>query len=825
MVIHTSQLAQITGGTPFGEGGSVREFAFDSRSLVLGGNIMFVAFKGSAHNGHNYIGALVERGVRYFIVEQGFDIAPYAASNCFFLVVENSLSALQNIAGYCRKMIVGTVASITGSNGKTIVKEWIARLWTNQDKIFFSSPKSYNSQLGVALSIAMAEKEAAVSLFEAGISGVGQMASLQRIISPDVVLFTNIGEAHSQNFASLEAKVEEKLLLAASAKVLITASSNTLICTKAKEVLNNSVRLFTWGWNLVDDVCILSQVQNRGRSAISFKFNNKVYNIEVPFTDNTSLENIMHVIAFYCCVAPCELPGVALRVASLEAVAMRLELRRGRGGSKIISDTYNSDLGSLSIALDYMVSVCDGMPMRVVLSDIFQSGYSPDVLYAKVAEMVRSKGVQEVVAIGEGLISCRALFDGISCLFYNTTDEFLNDLPLMDYSGSVVLLKGSRAFAFERISYQLEEQIHSTVFEVDLGAMASNLDYYRAIVGPKVLTMAMVKASSYGSGAVEVALALEKRHINYLAVAYADEGVELRRAGVITPIVVLNSEPSGYTKMVEYNLEPEIYDFFSLRLFYSESVRLGVAHYPIHIKIDTGMHRLGFEEADIAKLILELKAMSRNVLVRSIFSHLTSADNPSHDEFTLSQISLFDRLSSQILAAFPSVTILRHICNSAAIERFGFAHFDMVRLGIGLYGIGCTEASCSALQPVGALKSVISQIRECAVGESVGYNRQQVLTRNSRIATIPIGYADGLRRSLSCGKWAVEVRGSLAPIVGNICMDACMVDITDISAQIGDSVVIFGLSPTVSRMAMVLGTIPYEILTSIAPRVKRIYFS
>ncbi|HIS34620.1 MAG TPA: bifunctional UDP-N-acetylmuramoyl-tripeptide:D-alanyl-D-alanine ligase/alanine racemase [Candidatus Avirikenella pullistercoris] len=817
MEYNITLLAEITGGKVIGAERSVRYFMYDSRNVFDKEDVMFVAIRGTAHDGHHYIGELIARGVHLFMVEPDFE--PVSLEKASYLVVPDTLAGLQRIAAYHRQCYAGTVLGITGSNGKTVVKEWISQLW-EREKALFRSPKSYNSQLGVALSLAMLNDEP-LAVVEAGISRKGEMERLERMIKPDIVLLTNIGEAHSENFSSWKEKLDEKLELAADASVIIYCNDDERIRNAVTERFPGR-RLIGWGMNEFSPLRVVSRkVGAVSGQEIEFSYKERTFKVELPFGDDASYENVMSALAFYACFDETDLARVVERCSRLEPVAMRLELKAGISGSRIVNDSYNSDLNSLSIALDYLSSVGKDCSRRiVVLSDIYQSGYEKGVLYGKVAELIKGKKVDYLVGIGPDIIENREVFKGIETAFYMTTDDFIRYADRKYFAHAAILLKGSRRFSFERISRVFEEKIHTTVMEVDLDAMVYNLNYYRGLLQSGVRMTAMVKASSYGSGSVDVARALEQQHIDNLAVAYTDEGVVLREGGITTPIIVLNSEPGGYASMIEHRLEPEIYDFASLESFCKEVRRAGESAYPIHIKLDTGMHRLGFGEFELEELIFRLKG-NNDIRVRSVFSHLTSSDNPAHDSFTLGQIEAFDRISSRICEALKPYKIIRHICNSSAIERFPQAQFDMVRLGIGLYGI--SPLGRHNLHVVNTLKSVIVQVKRHTRGESVGYNRQQVLDHDAVIATVPIGYADGLRRKLSCGNWSMRVNGKMAPIVGNICMDACMIDITGIDAGVGDSVVVFGNVPSIEDMAEKLETIPYEILTGISSRVKRVY--
>ena len=807
-------MASVVGGTLLGPDAEITSFAFDSRLVTETQGVLFVALSaGKGREGTRFVPEMEGRGVRAFLLPNTYEGAPENGGS--FLKVDNPLKALQQLATWHRDHYQGCVAAITGSNGKTVVKEWIAQLWTEQEPLF-RSPKSYNSQLGVSLALLMMDQEP-LAVIEAGISQPGEMERLEAMIRPEITVFTGIGEAHRENFSDAEQLLREKLILARKSRILIAPGDDADLCRKMRELCPNS-RLFTWGEKEGCDIQVTARNICGGHNHIEFIHEGKTFHIDLPFTDEAAYRNVLSAVAFYAAAGK-PLEPVTAAARQLQAVAMRLEIRKGLKGSCIINDVYNSDLASLQIALNHLSGLLPKGRRIVILSDIYQSGYDDDTLYTRVAELIKAGKVNLFIGVGPALQRHAPLFEGMEAQFFSSTDDFIAQAGTYDFAESAVLLKGCRSFRFERITRFLEPQLHTTTLEVDLGAMAHNLAYYRSKLAPGVRCMAMVKALGYGSGDVEVAAELQRQHIDFLAVAYTDEGVTLRQGGIRTPIVVLNSEPESFASMIEYDLEPEIYDFDSLEGFISETLRYSVTKYPIHIKLDTGMHRLGFAEEELPELIRRLNATSA-VAVRTTFSHFTSSDEPSHDRYTLQQIERFSRMSRTLTDGI-GYPVIRHLCNSAGIERFPQAQFDMVRLGIGLYGI--SPIGKEGLKPVSTLSSTVVQIHHHKAGETVGYMRRGVLTRDSDIATLPIGYADGLRRALSCGNWSVRVNGQFAPIIGNICMDACMIDVTGIEVQVGDKAVIFGDRPSVEQMAEKLGTIPYEVLTDVAPRVKRIY--
>lgn len=774
-----SQIAKICSGEHYGKDVVVSCVVVDSRTATDTQGAMFVAMRGVNHDAHNYISEMESRGVVAFMTEHAVDVS----ENCGVVVVKNSLSALQTLASYRRAHFTGEVVGITGSNGKTMVKEWIAQSVGDSVKLF-RSPRSYNSQLGVALSLMMLPDDADIALIEAGISQVGEMERLEKMIAPDTVIFTGFGDAHQANFESEEQKALEKLVLAKNARRIIYNSAY-------KDFADTLERLYK------DRELIDAAQQNLSSEGVLYVDNARIV---AAFCDSNSLPR----------------PDFSL----MQPVSMRLEVKQGVDDSVIIDDSYSSDIASLTIALDYLKSVAATSRKIVILSDILQSGLSEADLYKSVAEKLSQCGVELFIGVGESIYSHRELF-GVNSLFFKNTQSLIDNLANIDVSSATVLVKGNRNSRIERISHLLELKSHTTHLEVNLRAMERNINFFRSKLSATTKLVAMVKASSYGAGDTEVARMLCKQGVDYLAVAFADEGVKLRDGGVDMPIVVLNADDNSFDIMVAHNLEPEIYSIRSLDSFVRAA--RGKREYPIHIKFDTGMHRLGFEAKDIDLLLDRLLKYRDTVKVASLFTHLCAADNPTEDEFTRSQIALFKDLSSRVANAV-GYPVLRHAAASAAMMRFSEAHFDMCRLGLGLYGYGYPDNG--SLEAVSTLKTRIVQIRTVEAGQSVGYGREGRLLRTSRIATIPIGYADGLDRHLGCGRWSMVVAGKKAPTVGRICMDSCMIDVTDIAdVEEGDQVTIFSAEKgcTAQDMAQILDTIPYEVLTSVSERVKRIY--
>ena len=778
-----SDIARIVGGELRGDDLRIREIATDSRSVTQSADTLFAAINGKHHDGHNFVERMALRGVRSFIVEREMELS----KECSMIIVENTIAALQRLAEYHRSLFRGTIVGITGSNGKTIVKEWAARSMPSTVRSF-ASPKSYNSQLGVALSLLMLEGEEQVAFIEAGISEPGEMERLERMIRPDIVVITSIGDAHSANFASEEQKIEEKLKLCLNAKTIIYSKEyrslerHIIARYSDRELIDSSSES-------VDEILELSD-------ALS--------------VDAAHVAALMHKLGY----------GVDGAVFSAK-VAMRLELKEGIDNSMIIDDTYNSDINSVIVALDALHRQSMGRRKIAVISDILQSGMAEEELYRRVAEAVKNAHIDHLIGVGAKIAKHSKLFD-LNSSFYYSTDELLENFSRERWADSVILVKGSRDSRFERIIRLLERRTHTTTLEVDLAAMKKNLNYFRRHLPHQHPIVAMVKAWSYGTGDVDVARMLQHEGVAYLAVAFADEGVTLRLKGITMPIVVLNADHDSFDVMISHDLEPEIYSFQSLDEFRRAVHRAGRENYPIHVKLDTGMHRLGFVEDDI-DLLGRAIHLDTTLRIASIFSHLSCADIPAEDDFTRKQLESFEYMSSQLIE-WLDYTPLRHIANSAAIVRFKEAKYDMCRLGLGLYGYGFEHNE--ELIPVATLSTRIVQIKQLRKGESVGYGRTERLERDTTIATIPVGYADGLDRHLGNRRWSVSVKGKRAAILGRVCMDSAMIDISDIEGvAVGDKVTIFGgeRGLTLEDMARVLDTISYEIMTSISARVKRIY--
>ncbi|MEI6764986.1 MAG: bifunctional UDP-N-acetylmuramoyl-tripeptide:D-alanyl-D-alanine ligase/alanine racemase [Bacteroidota bacterium] len=800
----------------------VKDLIIDSRNVSAPANALFFAIVGKRNDGHRYLRDLYIKGVRNFVVSTlPEDIDTY--ENACFILVEDTLKALQAVAANHRKKFNIPVIGITGSNGKTIVKEWLFML-LSQDKRIVRSPKSYNSQVGVPLSVWQMQPEHDIAIFEAGISEPDEMDKLQPVIQPTIGIFTNIGAAHDKNFINTMQKVGEKLKLFTKVKTMIYCPDYFEIQDRIiKSEIFKNIHNFSWSRKLKSNMLITGTEKKQSETLITATYNGETISIVIPFIDNASVENAIHCWALMLHLGY-ENSVIASRMLQLSPVAMRLEMNEGINNCSVINDSYNSDINSIGIALDFLNQQKQHKKKTLILSDILQSSLDDDTLYSEVAKLISEKGVARLIGIGKAISRQASKFD-IEKVFYPDTESFLKELSPSFFHNETILLKGARAFEFEQIGRMLQQKSHETVLEINLNALVHNLNYYRSRLKPETKIMAMVKAFSYGSGSYEIASTLQYNNVDYLAVAYADEGVELRRSGITVPIMVMSPEEQSLDILLKYNLEPEIYSFRVLNLL-KETIRIqglnAGMRIPVHIKLDTGMHRLGFDPGEVDELIAALKEEPL-ILVRSVFSHLAASDETKHDEFTRKQIDVFREAGEKIKSAFDE-PVLMHLLNSSGINRFGSAQFEMVRLGIGMYGIAFDKKEQSALQNVSTLKSVISQIKTVNTGESVGYGRKWIAQQPTRIATVPIGYADGLDRKLGDGKGKLIIRGKSAPIIGSICMDMCMCDISGIDAAEGDEVTIFNNEFSIKELAAQLETIPYEILTNLSRRVKRIYY-
>lgn len=792
----------------------------DSRQVFYPAETLFFALSTKNNDGHKYINELYELGVRNFVVSQILpDWENYNDAN--FLVVTNTLAALQRIAAYHRNQFDIPVIGITGSNGKTVVKEWLYQI-LHQDFNITHSPRSYNSQIGVPLSVWQMNDHTQLGIFEAGISQPEEMSKLEAIIRPTIGILTNIGQAHQEGFKSMKQKCLEKLELFINCDVIICEEENELI-DECMEIACLSHKRLTWSrrGSSKSPLYIMKIEKQEKSTTIHYSVLGMASKLVIPFSDDASIEDAIHVLAtaFYLHMS---LPDINERMSTLEPVAMRLDVRQGKNNSTLINDSYNSDINSLNIALDFLAQRATTSEQKKVLiiSDIPQSGLIPRELYYLAANLVLNKKIDLLIGIGQGISAHKEMFKDTESLFFNTTEDFIHSNIWHDFHDMFILLKGARSFSFESINKLLEVKTHETVLDVDLDAIVHNFKFYRSKLNPKTKMICMVKADGYGTGSSEVAKTLQYHKCDYLAVAVAEEGVVLRKQGIKVPIIVLNSEVGGFEELATYSLEPEVYNFRILDAFIKEAKLQGITNYPIHIKIDTGMHRLGFTEEDIPELMDRVKGQT-GVRIQSVFSHLAASESWNFDDFTLQQIKTFKKIAGEIEESchYP---VMKHILNSAGIERFPEEQLDMVRLGISLYGV--SASGLNGLRNVCTLKTTILQIKHIKAGETVGYGRKGHFDHDAAIATIRIGYADGISRQFGNGVGVVLVNGYQVSIVGNICMDLTMIDVTGVEVKEGDIVTIFGENLPVTDLAKKINTIPYEIFTSISNRVKHIYY-
>jgi alanine racemase len=825
MPISPDKLRALCGGTWLREGLSndIHELVYDSRRLAAPGRSAFFALRSGGRDGADYIDAAYRAGVRTFVVHHDFypDKRWYEGS---FIAVDHTLHALQAVATYQRKQSSARVIGITGSNGKTIVKDWLSWL-LEPDYRICRSPKSYNSQLGVPISVWQLRKDDEFGIFEAGISQPKEMPRLESIIQPHIGIFTHLGDAHDENFDTTAQKLAEKFELFKQVKqlVLCTDLTEVRIALAQLQQSRNDLEVLAWSRQQPTAYRLVTETPAEGGTKLEMVAPDGPHALYLPFTDAASIENAMH-----CWVLLHHLGYHAdvlrERFSRLPRLQMRLEIKAALQGCTLINDSYSLDLDSLELALDQLIALPGYQKRLVILSEFDRESQHDAALYQRVAQMLETRRITWLLGVGKAFKTHKKYFEKLDARFYEHTDQLLAAVPVPELNQTAILLKGARKFGFERVDRLLSLKLHQTVLEVDLDALLHNYRYFRGLLQPGTKIMVMVKAFSYGSGSVEVAGLLQQQRADYLAVAFADEGVVLRQAGIHLPIMVMNVEPGGIEKLLQYRLEPEVYSF---RLLDELEIWLkttgGDERLPIHLNIDTGMKRLGFETTDVAALVSRLRRHPR-LQVASVYSHLVASDAPEHTDFTQQQISRFDAAYQQLVAGL-GYQPLQHILNTAGILRFPQAQFNMVRLGIGLYGFDPSESPVgqSVLQPVGTLKTVISQIHALEAGETVGYSRRGKALQPMRIATLPVGYADGIVRAFGNGKVRFWINGKMAPTVGSICMDMCMVDVTHIDCREGDPVILFGRENPIQQIANAIDTIPYEILTNVSQRVKRVY--
>lgn len=809
---HTGVNNNISSNASIGHPISINNLVIDSRNVIDAESSLFFAIP-AERNGHDFIADAYENGIRNFVISDPAFIGQFAEAN--FLLVPDVLGALQQLAAYNRSLFNKELIAITGSNGKTVVKEWLYQLLAADFNIV-RSPKSFNSQIGVPLSLWEIEEEHTLGIFEAGISRMEEMQTLADMIRPTIGILTNIGEAHAEGFSSPAEKLTEKLKLFKDTRLFIYSPDYTgVIATKNLP----GKQQFSWSTKQKADLQILFVEPIEGKNYIRALYKQEEIECLIPFSDRASVEN--GIICWATLLAlGYSAEEADLRLEKLTAVNMRLTLKNGINQCSVIDDSYSADISSLAIALDFLKLQNQHERRTLILSDLYETGKNDQDLYTEIASLIRQKKVNRLIGIGPHLSAFAELFD-LEAVFYQSTEDFIHQLPAIHFANETILVKGARRFGFERISKLLTQKIHDTVLEIDLNALASNLKFYKTKLKPGVKVMAMVKAFSYGSGSFEIANLLQYHKVDYLAVAFADEGIALRKAGITLPVMVMSPEPYAFEAILKYQLEPEIYSLDILKEFMA-FLPPSVTNYPVHIKIDTGMHRLGFEDPDLPDL-LALLGTSGQLKVISAFSHLAASEDEVHDDFTKYQIERFLSLSGQLKDGL-GYDFIRHISNTSAITRHPYAQFDMVRIGIGLYGFDSGIKASRGLHTVAVLKTTITQIKKIGPLETVGYGRRGVLPGGGTIATVKIGYADGYRRAFGNGVGQMMVNGQLVPTVGSIAMDMCMLDITGVEAKSGDEVIVFNHQLTIADLAAQIDTIPYEILTNISQRVKRVYF-
>jgi alanine racemase len=794
----------------------IENLVYDSRRILEPSSSLFFALKTDRNDGHKYLSGAYKKGIRNFIVSER---PAKELTDANIILVRDTLNALQELAGFHRNHFSFPVIGITGSNGKTIVKEWLNHLLEDDYRIV-RSPKSFNSQIGVPLSVWQVNEQHTLGLFEAGISSPGEMEQLERIIHPTIGVLTNIGEAHNEGFLDSTHKLAEKLLLFKNCPLLIARNKDV---GGTKELIEKNTKLLTWGSAESNAFVLNSILKQKEKTEIVLTYKSSANTIVIPFVDDASIDN-----AVTCCCVMLVLDYnadiIRKRMANLHAIDMRLQLKHSFNDSLVINDSYSADVTSLKIALDFLKQQSSGLSRTVILSEFVESGKSNEVLYMEIAGLINNYEIKKLIAIGERMIEQikGKLSPAVSFQGYLSTDDFINEFRSSQFYQEIILIKGARKFEFERIASLFEKKLHQTVLEINLNALAHNLKEYQKLLQPSTKIMAMVKAFSYGSGGAEIASVLQFHNVDYLGVAYADEGMELIKAGISLPIMVMNAEESSFQSIVDYNLQPVIYSSNLLHKFESYLREQGIKSYPVHLEIETGMNRLGFSISEVESLAKYIATSS--LQVQSVFSHLAASEDALQDDFTKQQAYTFNK-AVEIINRHISYPFLKHLSNSAAIVRHPQLQMDMVRLGIGLYGIEIDNDQLLELIPVATLRSTIAQLKHLKKGETVSYNRKGVANRDSIIATVRIGYADGYSRQFGNGTGSMLINGKLAPVIGTVCMDMTMVDVTDIGdVSEGDEVILFGSQLPVQNVAKWINTIPYEIMTSVSQRVKRIYF-
>lgn len=813
-----TQLEELTGGKAQGKEfpGLITQISIDSRQIIQPEQCLFVALRGVKADGADFIPTLIQAGLRVFLVHQDRTIDPELAKNATFIPVKNTRNALQAIASFQRSQFIKPVVGITGSNGKTIVKEWLGQV-LSQSFTVAKSPKSYNSQVGVPLSIFGIQAYHQVAILEAGVSKLGEMHTLSAMISPNLGIFTNIGTAHEEGFSSIEEKIREKLQLFQNSELLIYCRDQALVSKEIQETFSKE-RLISWSEKPGADFVVSAKKQETQTKLILIKSDLNTFTFQIPFTDTASIENITHVIVAALTLGQ-EIPSIQEGLNHLRPVDMRLTLKPGLNDSLIIDDTYNNDIAGLKVALEFLSQQRPKRRKILILSDLLQQGI-PEKIYSEVAELIKSYGLDQIIGVGSDVGRLRDFFLN-QFSNYPTTEALLQSINLDEFQNDLILITGARPFAFERIVNKLQQRIHGTTLEINLNALTHNFNFYKRQVKPETKMMVMVKAFAYGGGAAEIANHLQTMGADYLAVAFSDEGVSLRKQGIRLPIMVLNPVEESFDLLREFDLEPVVFspEFFRKLGNYAQNHQIQLK---IHLDLDTGMHRLGFEKQHLQELKSLIKTYPQ-LKIASLYTHLVGADEEEHEEFSRLQLEQFMQMKAEIDAILDYRPLI-HALNSAGIVRFPEFQMDMVRLGIGLYGVEVTGKRDAELKSVSTLKTTISQIKILSAGATVGYSRKGKLPEGGKIATLAIGYADGYDRRFSQGKGYVLIHGKKAPVIGNVCMDMTMVDVSGLEVKVGDEAIIYGEEISLKVLADKIGTIPYELLTNISARVKRVYY-
>ena len=814
-----SLLEKITGGAGLGKdpGQAIAQISIDSRQVLHPQQNLFVALKGAKADGISFVPELLNLGVSYFLVDDQTSIPSSWLDRGYFIQVKDTRIALQSLATYQRVQFTKPVVGITGSNGKTIVKEWLGQVLSQQFAVA-KSPKSYNSQVGVPLSIFGIQSYHQVALLEAGVSKTGDMDTLAKIIQPGLGIFTNIGSAHEEGFPDIKEKIAEKLKLFAGVNFLLYCKDHDLLAQEIEQQLPTEKRI-SWSKKAGAEYLVSWKNQETHSRIVVMKSNGQTFTFQVPFTDQASLENVTHVILASLSLGQ-EVKSIQEGLSHLMPVDMRLTLKPGLNDSLLIDDTYNNDLAGLKVALEFLSQQRPKRSKILIISDLLQQGL-PEKVYKEVADLIQSYGIDQVIGVGTQIQHLETLL-GKGVRTFSNTEQLLLELQPEQFQNDLILITGAREYTFERVVNRLQQRIHGTTLEINLNALTHNFNFYKRQLAPSTRVMVMVKAFAYGGGAAEIANHLQTLGADYLAVAYTDEGVSLRKQGIQLPIMVLNPVEESFDLLSQYQLEPVVFspEFFRKLGTYVQHQSLQLS---IHLDLDTGMNRLGFEQEQLVEL-MDLIQQYPQLQLASVYTHLVGADEEVHDDFSLHQLQQFQEMSESICSIL-SYKPLRHALNSAGIVRYPDFQLDMVRLGIGLYGVEVTGKHDRSLKAVSTLKTTISQVKTLAAGATVGYSRKGSLPEGGRIATLALGYADGYDRRFSQGKGYVLIDSKKAPVIGNVCMDMVMVDVSAIpGVKAGDEAIVYGEEISLKELADCIGTIPYELLTNISGRVKRVYY-